>query len=410
MIRKQMVFSIFIFVGISIYAQVDENGNYSKTKNSKRNNLNNKGLIKPIPDIDIHFDSIRALSELNLPLNAEAYPWISDDGLRLYYTMETDSVDMIVLSKREHIDSSFKTPQILSINSSLSDNLSQWLTRDELNIYFFIKESDNYLKSTLYHSERKSREDEFGKPSKVVLQGNISGFLWGPSFTMDMKKLYLYNSNFDMSNTLIFEKVDIDEYQLIDTLNIPDGYVSDPGKLGQNDLKYYLALTDTNGCKALHVFERESVEDDFDSVYYLNNQIINDLFFKNIQPSISNNGNFFVFTRNGWDSWAGNDLYIAYNFIPSAGFVNNLLSNTKISVYPNPTVGYLTFEISESKNEELSISIYSINGRFQESVMISKNSFRAFLPAAEYKPGVYLYEITGSGSFLGSGKFIIKKH
>jgi hypothetical protein len=408
--RKQMIFSVLIFVGISMYAQVDENGNLLESKINERHSLKSTESIVEIPNIDFQFDSIRALTEINLPDNAEAYPWISNDGLRLYFTLETDSVDIVVMSDREHYDSAFETLQILSINSSLNDNSSPWLTDDELDIYFIIDELRNSLTSMLYHAHRNSMKDKFEEPDQVNLVGNISGYLRSPSFTMDMEKLYIYNSNSGIENILILDKVAVDEYQLVDTLNIPDGYESGPGKIGQDDLKYYISLTDIYENNALYVYCRESIEDSFDSVYYLNNEIINDSEFRNHQPSISKDGNYFVFVRSSENSWSSNDLYIAYNKSTPAGLVNIQNTDNAISIYPNPAVDYLTFDFLNSDIEEFTISIFTINGIHTESIMFTNNVHKAVISTAKYNSGVYLYKITSSDLNVGNGKFVVENY
>lgn len=312
--RKQVIFAILFFVGISTYAQDDENGNYFQTNKKERDNLKSTKSLREIPNYDFQFDSIRPLTELNNSLQADAYPWISNNGLNLYYISEdlNDNVDKLVHSSRSNINEFFSTPQTLSINSSVNDNSSPWLTEDELDIYFIIRKTNGTMWTTLYHAERSSTNEDFSNKTIVNLLGDISGNLFSPSLTMDMEKLYIYNSNSDTQNILIFDKVVDNEYQLVDTLNIPDGYKPGPGKIGQDDLKYYLPLTDIDKNVALYVYNRESIEDSFDSVYYLNNEIINNSEFRNVLSSISKDGNYFVFVRSSDDSWSSTDLYIAY--------------------------------------------------------------------------------------------------
>ena len=87
-------------------------------------------------DISLPFDSIRALSEINSTDTADAYPCISPDALRLYFTKGNDQFDSLYVSSRQSTNDPFGTPELLHISFPKDRNFSCWLTNDEKELFF----------------------------------------------------------------------------------------------------------------------------------------------------------------------------------------------------------------------------------------------------------------------------------
>lgn len=391
----------------SIYGQIDQNGNLSSIGLIETDTKSTNGENGCF-DNAIEFDNVRALSEINVNNRADSYPWISNDGLRLYYTKQTDSIDIIVRSERAHPDSLFSSPIALSINSPTDRNISCWLTDDELNIYFFVQIPFNDSERTLFHASRNDILEVFDEPAQIDLIGDISGYSAAPSFTEDMEQLFIFNSSNDGQVILIFDKVNADEYLLVDNLSVPEGFEISPGQLGNDDLSYYLSLKEENGTKLLYVAERESIEADFDSIHILCNSEINDSLFQVIQPSISKDGNYFVFVKNVSNFWPGNDLFIAANDDITVANKDLTSESIDINVYPNPTIDQLTFEFkNDFSNTMFTLLVYSSNGRLVETQKIPANSQNFVLPISAYAPGFYYYKIKRQGQSVDFGKFVV---
>lgn len=312
--------------------------------------------------LEIEFENFRSLTEINTYDSGEGYPWISNDGLRLYFTKLDENGDpKIYYSERIDLESDFSNIHSLNINMEDVDNFSCWLSDDELDIYFIVRIENGSMNTTLLHSSRSSIEDEFINSIEVELIGNINGFLSGPSLTTDSNQLYIYNSNY-YNNILIFDRTGDDEFTLSDSLQIPYGYSPHPGSLCSNDSKYYFSMRDSVSIDRLYLYERQNSNDPFNTLYCIENDSLS-IQYSYIQPSVSNNGNYFAFVRGNGITWSANDLYLAYvvnTNIEDQIVINNypLLNN-----YPNPFNPSTTIEFSIQSDSKVELLIYNINGQ-----------------------------------------------
>src|SRR5690606_9637075 len=112
---------------------------------------------------DIVDESYRPLTELNKDDNSEAYPFISDDGLRIYFTSGPFESSNIFVASREDASSSFSEAVLLSENFPPGSH-SSWLAKDELEIYFIHA-------NQVYTSRRVHVSEKFPKPVPVKLSG-----------------------------------------------------------------------------------------------------------------------------------------------------------------------------------------------------------------------------------------------
>lgn len=160
-IKNFFVISICFF-SIQSFCQCDING-FEISKKSKPNvaqsNLRISSNTGTFPGIPFHFNTVRALNEINDPFQADAYPWLSNDGLRLYYIKGfVGNVNSIYYTSRPNIDSQFLPSQNLQISTITFPNfISCWLNNSETEI--FIVENNkpsNNISQTIYHSIRTS--------------------------------------------------------------------------------------------------------------------------------------------------------------------------------------------------------------------------------------------------------------
>jgi hypothetical protein len=146
---------------------------------------------------EMRFDSLRALTEINAPDKADAYPWLSPDGLRLYYT-RADVDDRIYFTERSSTDQLFQSPLPVSIPYE-GDIRSAWLTDDEKTILF--TSSGAILKSTLIAPQT------FDTPTVVVAEDAVASFVSGPSYCNN--ELYFFKSNLSDSIVVLPCTLDI---------------------------------------------------------------------------------------------------------------------------------------------------------------------------------------------------------
>ena len=131
--------------------------------------------------------NIRPMDALNKSGYTDAYPWLSPDGLVLYWTSNRDGDDWIYFSERKSLKDEFKKVNKLDINFN-DEILSCWLSDDMTRIYF----SD---RNTIHTASRSNPNAKFGEP-EVYMTPDL-GFIGAATFTSDMSQMMVYNSTSD---------------------------------------------------------------------------------------------------------------------------------------------------------------------------------------------------------------------
>jgi uncharacterized repeat protein (TIGR02543 family) len=412
---------------------------------------------------EVKYDSIRQLNEINS--SDYTYPWISDDGLRLYYTQshwDRESIGELYYAERGNVSENFSKFSKLPFYS-FSNPLSCWLTNDELNIFYF---NSNTAWGKLYFASRNSRNDSFGSSTEIELNWEMFGWteLISPCFTRDLQQLFLLSHEYgeclggvhcyDKKQIKVFKKTNSNEYTLVDTLKIPNGYSlnsSSGGMLTTDGLRYYVSLKNADGIK-LYYYKRNTISEKFKELYSVENDLL-----KGIEnPSISNSGNYLVFNKYENDY----KTYIAYNFPVNVVFntlggtaidsksiekyslidsvenptkegytfagwfkepecsnawnfatdsvisditlyakwnevtaINN--SNNKgIYMYPNPTSDKINIWFDDKSISDYTITIYNFLGIPVKTINKSKNDDQFSIDLSNYQTGVYLIQFS----------------
>ncbi len=89
---------------------------------------------------------------------------------------------------------------------------------------------------------------------------------------------------------------------------------------------------------------------------------------------------------------------------------DNLLSENQIKIYPNPVKNTFTLDISKSMilaSGNLKLQIFDLSGRLVKQVDKIK-TFKRNIDINNLNSGIYLYQLSGNGNDIASGK-IIKK-
>ena len=336
------------------------------------------------PKSTMSWDSVRELTEINKIDTADAYPYISPDGLRLYFTEDIGSNNLYCAS-RNNINSFFSNKQLLSTNFP-SGSFSCWLTNDELEIFYLNNGS-------LYYSTRSSIINPFSVPVSINLVGNIQDFISGPSLTPDKQELYLFGST--MNNDYIFKfiKTGTLTYTLNDTLDVPTGFTAGPGQLSKDGLKYFLALTDALNSKKLYQLDRPNTSVPFSNPTILDTNINNAILI-NSQPSVTSGENIIVWVRNDANTWSGNDLYIAINNSAGISTDKNYLIDCP-EVFPNPCFNDTKIKFRLNHNGIVNFKLLDISGR---TLLMFNNNYdmgihQETLDLNKICPGVYFLKI-----------------
>jgi hypothetical protein len=137
--------------------------------------------------------STAAFASVNTPAN-ETSPWLSNDGLHLHFSSDFAAPGAlgagdIYHSTRSSTTSPFGVPANDSnINSSALDNL-EWLSPDELSIYFSSTRPNTPGSANLWFAQRTSRTALLGAP-RALNEINGDANDQGPSLSSDQLTIY----------------------------------------------------------------------------------------------------------------------------------------------------------------------------------------------------------------------------
>jgi hypothetical protein len=102
----------------------------------------------------------------------------------------------------------------------------------------------------------------------------------------------------------------------------------------------------------------------------------------------------------------GSILYVdELSIETSVGIFNLTGRQTEISVYPNPTTNYITFESAENGTNRV-LRIFDINGR--ELKNMEFNTLKVNVDVSSFTKGHYSYVLQEDNELLNSGSFIKK--
>ena len=100
------------------------------------------------------------------------------------------------------------------------------------------------------------------------------------------------------------------------------------------------------------------------------------------------------------DNWIEKRHYI--NVIDPLSLNENFSNQTKISIIPNPSNGFITIHL-KNNNENLEFILFDIVGNEVERYLFSNG---AILNISELSGGYYLFSIFDEQRKLGNGKFV----
>jgi Secretion system C-terminal sorting domain len=386
----------FMLCGLTIKAQVNlqRNGNYYDSDgnpNYSKNLANKSSVLKiNIPTSSSAVDNIRALDEINIDNLGCGYPYISLDGLRLYFTKSVDvqgiSNANLYFVSRSNLNSPFSNRQLVSSNFAMGST-GCWLTNDELEIFF-------RRKDTIYYSSRTSIENQFATPQPVNLN-NYEGYIQGISLTPDKKELY-FHTRVDNTHSYIFKYMRIGNlsYTLQDTLSVPSGFIPTPGQLSKDGLKYLVGLTNEHDTTKLYQYSRTKVTDRFSNATIMDNGI-NNSSRSNTQTTITADEKIIVWVKNNDHLWTGNAFYIQER--NSTTNITEIMDDS-FSIYPNSENTSL---IINGITENIKISIYDISGRF----ILCKQVSSSPIDISNLHCGVYFVRINDNNQIV-TRKFV----
>lgn len=346
------------------------------------------------------YDSVRALTEINNPNFADAYPWISADGLRLYYTKGSAIGNHLVFTQRADTNSFFISPTVISI--SVPNAFSFWLTPDELEMYF----TDGF---SIYYTHRESISLSFNTPVRINLSGTTYNFISGESLNTAQDQLYLFS--LDKERILQFSRTSDTSFTYARTLPAPSGYLVSVGQLSKDDLAIFFGASSYGGNQILlYQLTRATPTDSFELSTFQQIKGINNLkTYFNGQPSMSNRLQWVVFVGAVAGLWELTDLLLAHKGSVSSVF-NPADKQISSSAYPNPASEYLFIRYRTTSSTPITISVFSSVGALVYESAISPSTEKIRINIRAMKDGLYFYRLSqeaNNKTVCGAGRFAV---
>lgn len=358
------------------------------------------------------WDSIRALSELNRPNEADAYPWLSSDGLRLYYTKGGTQADSIIMVSRASTSDPFGNPVGLNINFPSGKTLSPWLTDDELHLFFTTDSAVAFGPRMLLHSTRATTSDPWGASVRVTLNGNLADFITGPSLNQDLSQLYLVGAPVTGNQVFIYDRTGPDSYTLVDTLPLAPGTTDiTPGQLSSDGLRYYNSKDDGVNPNQIGYFSRTTPADPFGN-YALLNGLLNNTGNAANQPSLNGLEDMILVSFSTSDSWTANDLYLAECLDSITGQFELLPAMDKFAVrsFPNPAQDRVTLDFSAWPDAHPTAMILTdLMGQELQHIPLNRSDQSLSLDVSLLSPAAYIYRFQLPSGEAKTGKIVVAR-
>ena len=330
--------------------------------------------------IDLGYDGTRALSEISFEGIGEGYPWISGDGLRLYYSAGGGAdQNLLYYSERANVDSPFQAPILAPIN--VTGPLSIWLSENELEAYVTTF-SGNIGK--LFYYQRNSILEPFNTSEEIILNGIGLGFISAASLNVAQNELILYSANY---GTITFNRTSSNSFEYVGPLLSSSNLNAIPGQISKDDLTYFVGIKNAGFGSFINQLERSDTANAFSASTLQEISTLNNLGEYNMQPTMSSNLEWVVFVRNAADTWQGNDLYISHRQALSTQ--NNNLGNN-FTIFPNPTSGKFNIAMATSFNstEDYTVEIYDSTGK-----LLLERTMATEIDVTDYAAGIYFAKI-----------------
>jgi hypothetical protein len=298
---------------------------------SLTNNIRSQALQEPgRRQLERDFSSL-----INMKDTCEAYPFLSADGLRLYFTTDREGgFGRIYFCSRNSVNENFNEPAILSKNI-IDGFYCSTLTGDELTMYLA-----KY--GEIYVSKRKDIKSDFSKPEMV--KGLVTGFKFAPAISPDGNELIILKDSLQNKDvTFVYKKINEKEFTQTGTLTHSIGLLT-PGQFSKDGLSYYTSY-ETFGSKSpvgitefgsnieqtMIKYTRKSLGDKFETIEEL--PAAANPAKRNHQPTVNGDGSIMIIVNTEKNEWKYNELRLI-NLNELIAIADTLAEITKIDSIP----------------------------------------------------------------------------
>ncbi|GAB2807713.1 hypothetical protein GCM10027043_03460 [Ferruginibacter profundus] len=430
----------------TVFARVN-----SKPEKSIPGNILFEGAINASPKPDC------ALAKaINNADKCDAYPWISSDGLRLYFNSNRDGGHgNIYFSQRSSADQPFETPH-KAFPALENKYYAVSLTADELTMVLTL---EGY---TLYIATRKSTSENFSTPK--LIEELKDRMLYAPGISADGSELMVIDCTGEKDiksqrsdGTIRYVKNAAGIFIRKEKLVAPDNTVIGPGQLGKDGLTYYCSLKNiSDQIEKLYCFKREDKNSAFKLAYELPAKL--NVTKASLQPCLNGDGSVLAYCINNTNTWDDDDIrvvqlnklseeeegtalkpLVAEKQLPLQGQGVNLVMKTPVlsassftsvvkapsiavapalqpvknnndklvavSIYPNPFNSYLVITFAKQPaSQNIWIELFDADGRMAFTQKIAGNSTQ--IKTGNLPPGMYTYRISGTDGVIAKGQLV----
>lgn len=351
---------------------------------------------------------------VNKPGVADAYPFLSGDGLRLYFTSNREGGHgRFFISTRKNIIEPFGEPIVLS--KYLTDGYyAGSLTADELTLCM-VKSGKIFL------SYREDLQTEFGVPMEI--KGIPAKYHFGPAISPDGKEIIVMSGSGSNETVRIYKKIaeGVTDGRFIDAgeLAIPGASDPGPGQFSKDGLSYYFSFENANKEVAIWRYARRSVTDKFIDLEELPVKI--NALQRNFQPTVNADASIIVHTTSQNDLWEEDDIVLVKDpdkALSSPEQFTSIVKNNdnsltvkskvtapQIRTFPNPFQSDIILEMTQVPDDGTVFILYDLGGRMikqQRIVNMKTNIQLGNLPSA-----TYIYQVVdGKKKLISSGKLV----
>lgn len=270
---------------IDLPAEDSEEDNLEETFSSSKD-------YTSLPQEYFHHPFIRYQHMVNEEGVAEAYPWLSADALRLYFTKD----NRVYMSSRGSRYEDFGKPSPVDIDDQGSV-ISAWLSNHELELYTCYGQGIKIYR-------RNSSQEPFMFHGNLDLGDELEGFISGISFSPDMRTMVIYNSN-DGQRLGVFNMTPGGRPELRKILTVPFGNIA-VGQLSKDGKWLYFSVDEDPSFSIykMDMMEVDAEQPRFERILSLKGVRIG-------KPTLSYDETYICFNATASNLWQNNEILVA---------------------------------------------------------------------------------------------------